>query len=98
MNKSLIIRFVVYSIIFFIIIFYLIFKNKGVKEYFHIKKEYMDILNANKNMEKERKQLQTNIKKLKSDKKYIEKMAREKYNMIKNGEIVIKINKKGGKK
>jgi len=58
----------------------------------------MDILNANKNMEKERKQLQTNIKKLKSDKKYIEKMAREKYNMIKNGEIVIKINKKGGKK
>ncbi len=98
MNRPVVIRVVVYSIIIIIILIYLFFKDKGIIEYYHIKKEYVDILNANKNMEKEKKQLKIDIKRLKSDKKYIEKIAREKYNMIKDGEIEIKINKKGGEK
>ncbi len=98
MNKPFIIRVVIYSIIFISIFFYLVFKTQGLKEYFHIRKEYSEIVAANKRMEKEKKELKEKIEKLKSDRKFIEKVAREKYNMIKDGEIVIKINKKGGKK
>ena len=101
MRIDLRIKLFLYAILIIILFSYIVFKEKGVIEYFKLEKKYQELVQENNNLKKDRKKLLEIIHKLKTDKEYIEKIAREKYNMIKEGEILIKVkrtNNKGGKK
>ena len=77
----------------------LFFKNRGIKDYIFMHKKLDELIEKNRNLANENKNLKLTIEKLKKDYKFIEKIAREKYNMIKKDEIMIRIIKlKGGKK
>jgi cell division protein FtsB len=67
-------------------------------EYMELSEKYSRICEENRKLAKENAKLISIIEKLKTDRSYIEKIAREKYNMIKRDEILIKIEKKGGGK
>lgn len=87
-------KFIIYFLIFFILFTIIFFKKRGIKSYILVHKRLDNLIEENNKIEKENKELKVKIKKLKTDLKYIEKIAREKYNMIKDNEILIKINKK----
>ena len=70
------------------------FKDRGILDYISVNKKLERLKKENERLEKENKKLKITIKKLKYDLKYIEKIAREKYNMIGDNETVIKIIKK----
>ncbi len=89
---------VLYIVIVIGLLSYVVFKDRGIKDYIELSNKYSQIIKENIKLEKENKKYRELIKRLKMDKSYIEKIAREKYNMIKPNEILIKIEKKGEKK
>jgi cell division protein FtsB len=62
----------------------------GLKRLDELKKEYNSLLIENKKLKEENEQLKLQIELLKTDERYIEKVARDR-NMIKEGDIVFKI-------
>ncbi len=91
-------KIAIYTVIIFALLSYVFFKQKGVMEYMELSEKYSRICEENRKLAKENAKLISIIEKLKTDRSYIEKIAREKYNMIKRDEILIKIEKKGGGK
>lgn len=79
--------------ILFLLFLYLLFDNKGIITRIRLELQYREWKEKLKADSIETKRLQEQIKALESDKKTIEKIAREKYMMKKEGETVYQIKK-----
>lgn len=72
---------------------YLSFNDYGIVRHFRIKKELQQLQSKIDMLEKQQVEIHATIDKLKSDNDYIEKLAREKLQMIKKGEELYIIKK-----
>ncbi len=72
---------------------FIIFSNKGILQRYTLENEKRDMLQKIQQAQIEQRRLQHESKALDSDPKAIEKVAREKYGMIKDGETVYKVKK-----
>ncbi len=80
-------------ILAFMLATYLLFDNKGVIARVRLESQKRDLEQKIVQAETETKSLQAQIKALEGDKKTIEKIAREKYGMARNGETVYRVKK-----
>ena len=80
-------------IILFILFLYLLFDNKGIITRLRLKAQHREWIEKVKSDSMETKRLQEQIKALEGDKKTIEKTAREKYGMAREGETVYQVKK-----
>ena len=78
-----------------LIIFF--FGNHGLYQLYGLKKERAKIQTRINDLREEKQQLEGEKIKLKTDYKYIEELAREKYRMAKKGEKVFKVIEKDKK-
>jgi len=72
---------------------FILFSNKGILQRYALETDKKEILQKIQQAQIERQRLQQQSKALDSDPKAIEKVAREKYGMIKDGETVYKVKK-----
>jgi cell division protein FtsB len=70
---------------------FIMFSNKGVLEHLHLRKERDEMQIKILQAQKEQLQLEQQSKALDNDPKMIEKVAREKYGMVREGEQVYKL-------
>ena len=76
-----------------IIVAFVLFNNRGVVARVRLEVERRDMIEKVREAEAETKRLQAYLKALDGDKKTIEKVAREKYGMAREGETVYKVKK-----
>ena len=69
----------------------LLFSDRGLINLWSLKKEKLEIQNEINNLRNQISMLEKEEEKLKFDEKYIEKIAREKFKMVKPGERVFKV-------
>tara|TARA_B100001996_G_C18526555_1_gene541301 strand:+ start:276 stop:569 length:294 start_codon:yes stop_codon:yes gene_type:complete len=69
----------------------ILFSDRGLINLWSLKKEKLDIDNEIEDLRVQISMLEKEEEKLKFDEKYIEKIAREKFKMVKPGERVFKI-------
>ena len=74
-----------------IICMYVLFNNKGIIQRIKLERERKEMIQKIQQAEKEQKQLQEQSKALEGDKKAVEKVAREKYGMVREGEKVYRV-------
>jgi cell division protein FtsL len=72
---------------------YVVFGNHGILQRMRLQQQKAELEVKIKQAEEETKSLQSQSKALDGDKKAIEKVAREKYGMVREGEKVYKVNK-----
>jgi cell division protein FtsB len=76
------------------------FGEKGVLRLLHLHKELEEIKRRNLKIEEENRKLMEEVKRLESDKRYIEEIARKELGLIKEDEIIyqfdIAVPEKGG--
>ena len=72
----------------------LLFSDRGLINLWYLKKEKLEIQNEINDLRNLIAMLEKEEDKLKFDEKYIEKIAREKFKMVKPGERVFKVNDK----
>ncbi|RPH36559.1 septum formation initiator family protein [bacterium] len=72
---------------------YLIFGNRGILQRVRLQQQKSELEVKIRQAEEETKSLQSQSKALDGDKKAIEKVARERYGMVREGEKVYKVNK-----
>ena len=80
-------------VILFLLFLYLLFDNKGIITRLRLEAQHREWIEKVKSDSIETKRLQEQIKALEGDKKTIEKTAREKYGMAREGETVYQIKK-----
>ena len=80
-------------VIAFILFIYLLFDNKGIIARLRLEAQRYEWIEKVKADSIETKRLQEQIKALEGDKKTIEKTAREKYGMARDGETVYQVKK-----
>jgi cell division protein FtsB len=80
-------------IFLFILILYLFFDNKGIMTRLRLEAQRREWIQKLHDDSLETKRLQEQIKALEGDKKTIEKTAREKYGMVREGETVYQVKK-----
>ena len=73
---------------------YLVFGNRGILQRVRLQQQKTELEAKIRDAEAETRALQAQSKALDGDKKAIEKVAREKYGMVRDGETVYKVNKK----
>ena len=69
----------------------LLFSDRGLINLWSLKKEKLEIQNKINDLRNQIAMLEKEEEKLKFDEKYIEKIAREKFKMVKPGERVFKV-------
>jgi cell division protein FtsB len=74
-----------------LLVLYVLFDNKGIIARIRLELQKQDMEERVKAAERETKELETNIKALQGDKKTIEKVAREKHGMVREGETVYRV-------
>ncbi len=72
----------------------LLFSDRGLVNLWSLKKEKLEIQNEINDLRNQIALLEKEEEKLKFDEKYIEKIAREKFKMVKPGERVFKVKDK----
>lgn len=72
---------------------YVVFGNRGILQRIRLQQQKAELEVKIKQAEDETKSLQSQSKALDGDKKEIEKVARERYGMVREGEKVYKVNK-----
>ena len=72
----------------------LLFSDRGLINLWLLKKEKLEIQNKINDLRNQISMLEKEEEKLKFDEKYIEKIAREKFKMVKPGERVFKVTNK----
>jgi cell division protein FtsB len=77
----------------FFFVLYLLFDNKGIIARFRLEAEHREWIEKAKADSLETKRLQEQLKALEGDKKTIEKTAREKYGLARDGETVYQVKK-----
>ena len=70
----------------------ILFSDRGLINLWSLKKEKLEIQNQINNLRNQIALLEKEEEKLKFDEKYIEKIAREKFKMVKPGERVFKVS------
>ncbi|HTX18462.1 MAG TPA: septum formation initiator family protein [Bacteroidota bacterium] len=75
----------------FALLLYVLFNSQGVLPRLRLEREKKAMIEKIRRAEDEQKQLQEQSKALEGDKKAIEKVAREKYGMVREGEKVYKV-------
>ena len=70
----------------------LLFSDRGLINLWSLKKEKLEIQNEINDLRNQIAMLEKEEERLKFDEKYIEKIAREKFKMVKPGERVFKVN------
>jgi len=78
-------------IVLLMCIAFLLLNNNGMIKLFQAKKENQVLIEKKETLEAKENELLEEKEKLQHDKKYIEKTAREQYNMVKPGEKVYKV-------
>jgi cell division protein FtsB len=79
--------------LFFILFLYLLFDNKGIMKRLSLESQHDEWIEKLKADSMETKRLNEQMKALEGDKKTIEKIAREKYGMKREGETVYQVKK-----
>lgn len=72
---------------------FVLFNNRGVVARIRLEVERREMIEKVQEAEKETKRLQSYLKALDGDRKTIEKVAREKYGMAREGETVYKVKR-----
>ncbi|MBI4429014.1 MAG: septum formation initiator family protein [Ignavibacteriales bacterium] len=72
---------------------YALFGNHGVLTRLRLERQRTEMMEKVRQAEEETKKLQSQIKALEGDKKTIEKIAREKYGMVREGETIYRVKK-----
>ena len=75
------------------VVVFMTFSNKGLLQRLHLESQKREIQTRILLAEQEQSRLQDQVKALDSDPRAIEKVAREKYGMIREGETVYKVRK-----
>ena len=75
--------------VFFIVV--LILNDSGLITYFKLKKEHTGLVEELQSLSMQQNSLMTEINKLQTDSLYIEKIAREKFMMVRPGEKVFRV-------
>lgn len=87
--------FIVLIIIFLIGTLYIFFNNEGILKFIKLKNEVNDLNARISKVEQDNKNIKSEIDSLQNKvPAKIEKVAREKYNMIRKGEMTIKVIEK----
>jgi cell division protein FtsB len=89
-NKRFMVRFVIGSAI----VLYMLFESHGIVQRIRLQQQKKDFIAKIQEAGNETKRLQAESKALDGDPKAIEKVAREKHGMIREGETVYRVNKK----
>lgn len=76
-----------------LLISYILFNNRGIVARIRLEHQRQEMIEKVRAAEEESKRLQAYLKALEGDKKTIEKVAREKYGMAREGETVYKVKK-----
>ena len=76
-----------------LLFFYVLFDNKGIIARVRLESQHKEVLRQLKADSLETVRLQAQIKALEEDKKTVEKIAREKYVMAREGETVYRVKK-----
>jgi len=87
-------RAVLSVVIGFPVLLFLLFGSHGIIQRIRLQHQKVELEMKIQQAEVETKRLQAESKALDGDKKAIEKVAREKYGMVRDGETVYKVNKK----
>lgn len=75
------------------IVTYTLFNTKGFLQHLHLRREKQEMIDKMNAAQREQQTLRQQSKALDSDPKMLEKVAREKYGMIREGESVYKVRK-----
>jgi cell division protein FtsB len=87
-------RAIRYTLLFvFPVAMFMLFGNKGILQRLRLEDQKKEMVENIHNAQREQLQLQQQSKALDGDPKAIEKVAREKYGMVRDGETVYKIRK-----
>ena len=90
-TKKIKTRIYILSIVAFLGLITLVFSDFGLKELMHLKQQ-KELLNIKiNNLYKQQNFLQKEMKSLENDTNYVEKIAREKFLMVKPGEKVFRV-------
>jgi cell division protein FtsB len=89
-NKNFMVRFGLAATV----VLYLLFDSHGILTHVRLLQQRAELQEKIRRAELEQKQLQAEVKALEGDPRAIEKVAREKYGMIREGETVYKVNRK----
>ena len=80
-------------VILFLLFLYLLFDNKGIVTRVRLEAQHREWIEKVKSDSIETQRLQEQVKALEGDKRTIEKTAREKYGMAREGETVYQVKK-----
>jgi cell division protein FtsB len=69
-------------------IFFTFFGDKGLLKVYRLRRELKEIQRANVELQQENERLRAEINNLRTNKKYIEELARRELGLVKKGEIV----------
>ena len=83
----------IFLVVVFLLFLYFLFDNKGIVTRLRFEAQHREWIEKVKSDSIETKRLQEQIKALESDQKTIEKTAREKYGMAREGETVYQVKK-----
>jgi cell division protein FtsB len=76
-----------------LLVSYILFNNRGIITRIRLEHQRLVMIEKVRAADEETKRLQSYLKALDGDKKTIEKVAREKYGMARDGETVYKVNR-----
>ncbi len=80
-------------LIAFVVLSFVTFSNKGILQRLRLEEQKVGLQAQIYQTQEEQRQLQQQSKALDSDPKAIEKVAREKYGMVRDGETIYKVKK-----
>jgi cell division protein FtsB len=69
-------------------IFFTVFGDKGLLQVYRLRRELREIERVNMELQQENERLKAEINNLRTNKKYIEELARRELGLVKKGEIV----------
>jgi len=76
-----------------VMIFFTVFGDKGLLQVYRLKRELKEIERVNRELQQENERLRAEINNLRTNKKYIEELARRELGLVKKGEIVYQFDK-----
>lgn len=71
-----------------VMVFFTFFGDKGLLQVYRLRKELREIERTNRDLEKENARLRTEIHQLRTNRDYIEELARRELGLVKKGELV----------
>ena len=76
-----------------VMIFFTFFGDKGLLQVYRLRRELKEIGRVNMELQQENDRLRTEIDNLRTNKKYVEELARRELGLVKKGEIVYQFDK-----